>query len=177
MRDGFDAAREKMQQLGIRVVPYINGRIFDTATETWQKENGFACASKSAPPVASASPALSTYNESYGSHAVFAVSCPYTSYWQSKISDTTETLVKTHGVDGVYLDQIAAAGPKNCFDGSHGHTIGGGDYWVRGYSTMLDECRSAVRCLAHPIHPIFPSFNFLLLLIRALPLLCCVGWQ
>ena len=49
------------------------------------------------------------------------------------------------GLDGVYIDQIAAAGPRPCFDPSHGHALGGGDHWVKGYGAMLDKVRGKAK--------------------------------
>lgn len=39
-RLGFTESVKKMKESGIRVAPYINGRLFDKGTETWDKENG-----------------------------------------------------------------------------------------------------------------------------------------
>ena len=116
-----------LQELGVRVVPYMNARltptffvflslfyssfyqslffflftthkkhrIFDTSTTTWREEDGASIASKSSNPTFNPSPSFySTYNESYGSHANFAVSCPATSYWQNKISSAVGDVVK-----------------------------------------------------------------------------------
>jgi hypothetical protein len=143
VREGFAHGVRSLQDLGVRVVPYLNARIFDQSTDTWVEEDGYLCSAKKS-PAAFSSDDLSTYNESYGSHAVFAVSCPATEYWQGKVCDAVNHVVKVYGVDGVYLDQIAAAGPRNCFDDTHHHTIGGGDYWVRGYTELLDRCRQSL---------------------------------
>jgi hypothetical protein len=43
-------------------------------------------------------------------------------------------------VDGVYIDQIAAAISVPCSDPSHAHSTTGGDYWYHGYETLLDHC-------------------------------------
>jgi hypothetical protein len=42
---------------------------------------------------------------------------------------------------GTYIDQIAAAGPRNCWDPTHNHTSGGGHYWVDGYRKLLEKAR------------------------------------
>ena len=43
-------------------------------------------------------------------------------------------------VNGVYIDQIAAAVSLPCSDPSHGHSNGGGDYWYHGYENLLSRC-------------------------------------
>ena len=53
-RAGFDAALRGMQAIGLRVAPYINGRIFDQATASWTAHGGLAqrsAAKKAAPTV------------------------------------------------------------------------------------------------------------------------------
>ncbi len=45
------------------------------------------------------------------------------------------------GVDGVYIDQVAAARPLLCFDASHGHPLGGGHWWTESYWEMLGRIR------------------------------------
>ncbi len=88
--------------------------------------------------------------------------CPSTPLWQNTLADTVGKLVNTcaffgtkpvyflllhcnttcrYGVDGVYVDQVASAAAKPCFDPSHDHSIGGGSYWVSGYSKMLQAAR------------------------------------
>ena len=42
VRVGFEEALQRMQQKGIRAIPYINGRILDTSTKTWTKDNSIA---------------------------------------------------------------------------------------------------------------------------------------
>ena len=140
VRDGFRDALKAMQALGVRVAPYINGRIFDKATESWARDDAEGSAAKSAAPTLGAQD-LSTYEEQYGSKAKFAVMCPHTRYWQGKIAQTVGTLVQTYETDGVYIDQIAAAGPRPCWDPSHNHTLGGGSHWVSGYAEMLRQVR------------------------------------
>ena len=71
------------------------------------------------------------------------VMCPHTEYWQNTVADVVRVLNTELKTDGVYLDQIAAAGVRNCWDPTHNHTIGGGDHWVTGYGAMLGRARQA----------------------------------
>lgn len=46
----------------------------------------------------------------------------------------------------VYIwTRIASTDPVFCFDGSHGHTIGGGNYWVEGYRQMVTRAKNKAR--------------------------------
>lgn len=131
------------------------------ATETWKDDQarGFAAKQVPHPTLLPAEPnrtALDLYDEQYGSQAVFAVMCPHTQYWQRKIASVTDKLVNQYGTDGVYIDQIAAAGvtaleschcsagPRPCWDPTHNHSLGGGDHWVSGYRSMLQQVRQSV---------------------------------
>ena len=81
------------------------------------------------------------YVEVYGSGEELAPMCPATRLWQDKVQEIVLRLVGPEcGVDGVYIDQIAASAPRLCFDLSHGHALGGGDWWtVEGYWPMLSS--------------------------------------
>ena len=143
-REGFNLALKGLQDLGVKVAPYINGRIFDQGTDSWTANNRIAQLSASKNNTGFLNITMSEYsffNESYGSKAVFSAMCPYTEYWQDTIADVCDKLVNYYGTDGVYIDQIATATTKPCFDTSHGHSLGGGNHWFEGYTKMLQECR------------------------------------
>lgn len=141
VRQGFQSALKTMQDLGVRVAPYINGRIFDKGTKSWTATAQAAAAKQAA--VSIHADDLSLYDESYGSLAKFAVMCPHTALWQQTIAKVVGELTNAYGTDGVYIDQIAAAGPRPCWDKTHDHTLGGGDHWVTGYAEMLRQARVA----------------------------------
>jgi len=149
VRHGFNETLRTLQANDVRVFPYINGRIFDTDAPAWSKKaHNAATKFASEPFYGEPDPAnLSLYQESYGSQATFAVECPHTAYWQDTISSVVRTLMHEYGTDGVYVDQIAAAGPKPCFDPSHGHPLGGGNHWVTGYDAMLEKMQDKKKIL------------------------------
>ena len=131
----------KRIQQHVRVVPYVNGRIFDQHTASWNNVAKNAAAKNVKTPGAPPLNNLILYNESYGSKAIQAVMCPHTNYWQTTMSDVVGTLTNEYQTDGVYIDQIAAAGPRSCFDPTHNHSLGGGFHWVSGYVDMLKAMR------------------------------------
>ena len=150
-----------MQAQGVRIAPYINGRIFDQATKSWNDESKSASAKQIDGPTLITDPSkleLQTFIESYGSKAVFAVMCPHTACGRTRslvsyvvkclrvkcknkpqLKIQVQNLTQHFDTDGVYIDQIAAAGPRACFDSSHDHPLGGGDHWVTGYAKMLEK--------------------------------------
>jgi hypothetical protein len=49
-------------------------------------------------------------------------------------------------VDAVYIDQVAAAAPRLCFDKAHGHPLGGGHWWTAGgYWKLLAPLRAEMK--------------------------------
>ncbi|MCL5996920.1 MAG: DUF6259 domain-containing protein [Chloroflexi bacterium] len=128
-KPGFKEAVAELQKAGVHVMPYINGRLWDSRTESWFADGAADACSKDR--------AQRMYVESYASRVVLTAMCPTTPLWQNKISGIVERLAGEYGVDGVYIDQIGAASPNLCFDRTHGHGTGGGDYWVLGYEKLL----------------------------------------
>jgi hypothetical protein len=97
------------------VAPYINGRIFDRATESWAADAALSHAAKQLPAGGPRFPppgpdGLDTYDESYGSKAEFSVMCPHTQYWQDTIAGVAGELVHRLKTDGVYIDQVQGVG-------------------------------------------------------------------
>jgi len=133
-KPGFEDSIKALQDAGYHVMPYINGRLCDQNSTTWNEEggSGWAARDEKGEP----------YTEVYGSKVPLNVMCPYTKEWQDKISGLVERLVKQCGVDGVYIDQIGAAPPYRCYNPNHGHELGGGTMWVEGYRKLLDQARA-----------------------------------
>ena len=49
-----------------------------------------------------------------------------------------------YGMDGVYIDQIACAEPKPCYDPTHNHSIGGGNHFQAGNNKLLAAAQSKI---------------------------------
>ncbi|MGD8500529.1 MAG: DUF6259 domain-containing protein, partial [Phycisphaerales bacterium] len=144
-KDGFASGVVELKKAGVYVMPYINGRLWDThdkGAEDWRFTRvALAAATKDE--------GGNPYTESYGSketdgnNVTLAAMCPSTSLWQGRVRDIVLRLFDEYGLNGVYVDQIAAARPRLCFDASHGHPLGGGHWWTQGYWEMLDTIRAA----------------------------------
>mmetsp|Transcript_30375 Transcript_30375/g.48477 ORF Transcript_30375/g.48477 Transcript_30375/m.48477 type:complete len:650 (+) Transcript_30375:379-2328(+) len=132
-RSDFGKVVHRLRQKGIVVAPYINGRIFDMGTKSWNGQNITAAATQEDG---------ARYEESYGSHASFAVMCPASATWQDILATTVSRLASEFSVDMVYIDQIGAAGPKQCCSGkAHNHSNHGGHYWATGQNTMANKAK------------------------------------
>ncbi len=159
-KDGFAEGVAELKKAGVYVMPYINGRLWDThdkGPDDWQFTSvALAAATKDE--------AGNPYTESYGSketdgnNVKLAAMCPSTPLWQGRVRDIVLRLLNEYGLNAVYIDQIAAAQPRLCFDATHGHPLGGGHWWTEGYWKMLAairaakpaECMLTTECNAEP---------------------------
>ncbi|HAK97446.1 MAG TPA: hypothetical protein DCM87_21275 [Planctomycetes bacterium] len=158
-KDGFAAGVKDLQAHGVRVMPYINGRLWDTGLADFTGDVAAAatCDEKGAP-----------FIEEYGSGRKLAPMCPVTPLWRAKVTEiVTRLLGPEYGLDAVYIDQIAAAGPRLCANAAHGHPLAGGSWWVgAGYRPMLERIRASIgpdrvlttECNAEPYIDLFDAY-------------------
>ncbi|MCX6898783.1 MAG: DUF6259 domain-containing protein [Verrucomicrobia bacterium] len=138
VNDYVPAVRAKMREWGVRVMPYINGHLWDTQAKSYTEEGAVRWAMKKFDG--------SLYIEHWNKHD-HSTACPFTDAWRDKMVHVTDRLFRDVGVDAVYLDQIGAAAAQLCYDGSHGHARGGGDHYVAGYWKVLQAVRANARSL------------------------------
>ncbi|HHB77339.1 MAG TPA: hypothetical protein ENK84_12515 [Desulfobulbus sp.] len=137
-RDGMSALIDDIQRSGnAAIMPYINGRLYDTdLTGSWdytsrgkpsttKKENGAA------------------YTQNFNNNT-FAVMCPTRTDWQDILVDASAQLTGRIGAGGIYIDQVAAAGPTEDMDPAHHHPLGGGHWWRDGYREMFARIRNTI---------------------------------
>lgn len=149
-RDGVTETVAALKKKDIHVMPYVNGRIWDTrdrGPEDWQfTSKGYPNAVKEYKDGKLVLD-LSSYNarESDGSKTVLATMCPATPLWQDTMAELAQRITNDYGTDGLYYDQITVSVPIPCIDATHGHPLGGGHWWVDGYHAMLQKIRRARR--------------------------------
>lgn len=143
--DGFVEGVAELKASGVRVMPYINGRLWDTRDREDQDYQFTSIALAAAAKQESGKPFIETYNskEKDGSKVELAPMCPSTKLWQEKVAELVDRHIRENDVDGVYIDQIGAASPHPCVDPTHSHPLGGGCWWNEGYWKMLDAIRAA----------------------------------
>ena len=145
-KSGFSDAVRSFQSKAVYVMPYINGRLWDT------RDNGltdFEFSRVALPAVAkdeNDKPYIKSYGskETDGSDVRLGVMCPAAALWRTTVRKAVLRLMNEYGVKGVYIDQVAAAQPVLCFDHSHGHLTGGGSWWTASYRALLDTIRQAM---------------------------------
>ena len=143
-RTDFQSVVTELQDDGVFIFPYINGRIFDINSTSYLTENGGAACCMYPAPVFGGATNLTYYNETYGSNATFHPADPSTPYWQGKISEVVSALVTGYGTEGVYIDQLSAAGPTPDWSPNHNHTLGGGTWWAAGINQLIATSRNNI---------------------------------
>ena len=134
-KEGFAGMVRAVQQSGARVTPYINGRLWDPAADSYKRDRGYDASCRK--------PDGSLYTEIYPTSKVLnTVTCPSTAIWHRKIIGLVDSLQTGLGVDGVYIDQISAAAPEPCWNERHDHPVGGGSFWYDGYRRLIGEIRA-----------------------------------
>ncbi len=145
-KEGFADGVRELQAHGVHVMPYINGRLWDTRDRGMEDFEFTARAKAAVTKDEQGEPYIETYNskEEDGGPVRLGVMCPSTPLWRETVRETALRLFSECGVHGVYIDQIAAAPPALCFDRSHGHPLGGGHWWTESYWKLLEELRHAM---------------------------------
>ncbi|MGC8668012.1 MAG: DUF6259 domain-containing protein [Chthonomonadales bacterium] len=167
-KPGVAEGVKELQRAGVKVMPYINGRLWDTRDRGLEDWEFTSRALPAACKDAAGKPIIESYGskESDGSPVRLAVMCPTTHLWQSVIADLVSRLFQEVGVDGVYIDQVAAAYPALCMDPTHGHPLGGGHWWNEGYWKLVGAIKAAkpkdrmltTECNAEPFINVFDGY-------------------
>ena len=126
-KPGFAEGVKELRDSGVVVMPYINARLWDVANENFAEARPYSVKDEN----------LEVTIERYGPSADLAPMCPTQPFWQEKVAEIIRRLGEECGVNAVYLDQVASAPPRVCFDPNHGHPLGSGSWWVDGYREML----------------------------------------
>ena len=63
-----------------------------------------------------------------------------TQYWRDKYAGIADTVIDKYGLHGIYMDQAVLS--LMCWDPTHGHPLGGGNYWVEGFRKLESQIRA-----------------------------------
>ena len=131
---------KRVQEKGVRVIPYFLGSCMDMKSPQYEEWN--------------VEPYVVRYENGdlYIWHLnngkwLFPWPCPYTEFWQEKVAEISRKIVDL-GVDGVYYD-TTSGNAYQCFSSQHGHTVGGGNYWFSGVRELLRRSREEI----HKVNP------------------------
>ena len=131
-RPGMSDAVKWLQNEGVTVMPYINGRLWDEDIASFSNAVSATCKK----PLGE-----SYYVEHYNSKRDLVPMCPTTVLWRERIGAICQRLINDIGVNSIYLDQVSCSKPVACHDASHGHKLGGGDFWTEGFRGFMRPIR------------------------------------
>lgn len=139
-RDGKEAFAKNVkwsQEKGIHSLVYMNQLQWGPSTASWTKENA----------------ALYTVRDNKGNmnthvYNIFTGKaltnmCIATDFWKNKYASLADSVINFYGVDGIYMDQACIS--RICYDSTHGHPLGGGNYWVPNSGKLTEQIRKNVQ--------------------------------
>lgn len=124
-RDGnevFKTAVSEAQQKGVNALVYMNALKWGPSTQSWVNEGAERFAAKDI----NGNMLSHVYN--IFTHKALTNMCEATDFWKQKYASLVDTAINQYGVGGIYMDQICLN--RRCYDPTHGHSIGGGNYWM-----------------------------------------------
>jgi hypothetical protein len=135
-KESFTKAMAAANKNGINAIVYMNSYQWGDSTKSWKTENASLYAVKD-------------INGNLRSH-VFNIftgrsltnMCMATQFWKDKYSSLCDSCVNKYHTNGVYMDQ--ACQNIMCYDTTHGHSIGGGNYWVDNFGKLTTMIRSKI---------------------------------
>ena len=138
-KDDYKAQVTARLREGIVLKPYMNYRLWSDFDEKWSSVGQPSAVKTSKGEIAS----KEDYRPS-GGH-VETVMCPAAPAYQAEIKALFEHIVD-QGVNAIYIDQMGAGRPVLCFDPTHGHSLGGGDNWMKnGYWKYFGELKAKLK--------------------------------
>jgi hypothetical protein len=126
--EGFAEAVRELQQRGIVIMPYCQGRLLYRDRAGFEAERAHASVEANGQP----------YLEKYTPQDDWPLAlCPGDAWSRAQWQEAARLLWRQYGVEGVYFDQISAMPPSLCYHAGHGHPLGGGNQYWRGYDRAL----------------------------------------
>lgn len=137
-RDGEKIFRNNIMRAsknGVNTIIYMNQIQWGNATDSWEKEKASEYAIKRI------NKTTETYSYNIFTGNSLTVMCMGTPFWRNKYATLARQAVNDYHVSGIYMDQACLG--YLCYDPSHGHPVGGGNYWVKGSEILTDQIRSS----------------------------------
>lgn len=132
----FLSAMSTAHENGINAIVYMNQALWGTTTESWKNEGAEKFAAKDP----DGKNLTHVFNIFTGKPTAYM--CMATQFWKDKYSSLCDSAVNTYTADGVYMDMACLN--TMCFDRSHGHPVGGGNYHLQNFGKMTALIRSKI---------------------------------
>ncbi len=131
---GVEELIDSLSNLGIATAPYSNTRLWDISTP----DDGEKTREKSMAKNINLEPYISVEYDSY-------VMDPWTESWQEKYAYIVDAIHKDLGATDIYVDNFPSF--KLCYESTHGHPSGGGNYWIEGFRNLAKRVRNEERAV------------------------------
>lgn len=135
-KESFVTAMNSAAGKGINAIVYMNQALWGTTTDSWTKEGAAEFAAKDTKGN------ILSHVFNIFSKKPTAYMCMATQFWKDKYSSLCDSAVNTYKANGVYMDMACLN--TMCFDKSHGHPVGGGNYHIRHFGKMTSLIRSKI---------------------------------
>ncbi|MEO6949440.1 MAG: DUF6259 domain-containing protein [Ginsengibacter sp.] len=139
----FLNALSNAQKEGVKAIVYMNSFQWGDSTKSWKAENAAISAVKDI----NGKMITHVYNTFTG-HPLTAM-CMATQFWKDKYSGLADSAINIYHTGGVYMDQACLN--FMCYDKNHGHSIGGGNYWVDNFGRLTNQIRNSASQKNQPI--------------------------
>lgn len=132
-RENFVKAVAEAKEKGINMTPYMNSIQWGESRKSWKELDIEQYAARKADG--------STHSHAYNKFSGNPITpmCMSQEFWHDTYSELCDTVVNDYGCTGVYMDQACLH--YWCYDPDHGHPVGGGNYWVKGYQKLVERVR------------------------------------
>ncbi len=134
----YQKVNQELRGRGARIIPYVIGWMWNAATESYQLEGA---EEKGAMRGEDRESIL--WAELSPSEKNIAM-CPASKIWRDKLTEVSMEHVKLYRTGGVYFDYFSDH-MNDCHNPSHGHAMGGGDYWARGVHGLYQQVRDTAQ--------------------------------
>ena len=135
--DHFKSALASAQKSDIHAIVYMNQRLWGMTTKSWEDRGAERFAVKGLdgkirPEI------YNTYTQK-----ACATMCMATSFWRDTYAGIAAEAVRGLNVDGIYMDQACSS--LLCYDPTHGHSLGGGTFWMNGFRLLSNDIRQRTK--------------------------------
>ena len=133
-KESFVKAMRLAENAGVKAHVYMNAIQWGDATEGWKSGKVKPYTVKDI----NGNERSQVFNVFSGKALINM--CVGTEFWRDHYSSLCDSVVNIYQTNGVYMDQTCLN--VMCYDESHGHDIGGGNYWVENSGKLINQIRS-----------------------------------
>lgn len=128
----FRNAVESASGKGVHALVYMNSFEWGTSAQGWEEAKPYAIRMQDG--------SFRQYaSNTFTGHRLAAM-CLHNSFWSDRYAAMADTLLRDYGLGGIYMDEACLG--LRCYDPSHGHSIGGGNYWVEDFNGLSSRIRT-----------------------------------